>query len=68
MPINNKTPNDFGYVAIYKGKQIEVYAPTSYQAQLRAQVHFRCKQAYQVAVCVCEDKEGNTIYEDVGVW
>lgn len=46
-----------GYIAIYKGKQKEVYAKTSYEAQLEAQKLFKAKKSYEVDVYLCEKDE-----------
>ena len=49
-----------GYLAFYKGKQLEVYADTMYQAQLQAATTFKAKKSYDVHVVLCE-KNGETI-------
>jgi hypothetical protein len=49
-----------GYIAIYKGKQIEVYANTQYDAQLAAAKQFKAKKSYEVSVYLCE-KEGEQV-------
>lgn len=46
-----------GYKAFYKGKNIEVYAKTSLEAQEKAATIFKAKKSYQVNVILCE-KEG----------
>jgi len=43
-----------GYIALYKGKQIEVYANTSYEAQQKASAQFKAKKSYEVSVYLCE--------------
>jgi hypothetical protein len=45
-----------GYIAFYKGKQLEVYAETSYEAQEKAAVMFKVKPAksYEVTVVLAE--------------
>ena len=43
-----------GYKAFYKGKSIEVYAPSSYDAQLNAAKQFKAKKSYEVTVVLCE--------------
>jgi hypothetical protein len=43
-----------GYIAFYKDRQLEVYAPTSYDAQLKAAALFRAKKSYDVTVVLCE--------------
>jgi hypothetical protein len=49
-----------GYVAFYKGKRIEVYAETSYKAQLKAAELFKAKKSYDVTVMLAE-KNGETV-------
>ena len=49
-----------GYKAFYKGKTLEVYSDTSYQAQLKASQLFRAKKSYDVIVVLCE-KEGEQV-------
>ena len=43
-----------GYIALYKGKQLEVYANTSYEAQQKASAQFKAKKSYEVDVYLCE--------------
>ena len=43
-----------GYIAFYKGKQVEVYAPTSYEAQTKAAAIFKAKKSYEVTVMLAE--------------
>lgn len=45
---------DNGYKAFYKGKEIEVYAPTAYAAQLKAAQLFGARKSYDVTVKLCE--------------
>lgn len=52
-----------GYIAIYKGKQIEVYAATSYEAQKLAASQFKAKKTYDVSVYLCE-KDGEQVTHD----
>jgi alkyl hydroperoxide reductase subunit AhpF len=49
-----------GYKAFWKGKETEVYAKTSYEAQKIAAKHFKAKKAYDVTVVLCE-KAGEQI-------
>ena len=49
-----------GYKAFYKGKSIEVYAKTSYEAQEKASLEFKARKSYQVAVVLCE-KDGEQV-------
>lgn len=43
-----------GYKCFYKGKTIEVYADTTYQAQQKAAALFKAKKSYEVTVMLCE--------------
>jgi hypothetical protein len=43
-----------GYIALYKGKQIEVFANTSYEAQQKASTQFKAKKSHEVSVYLCE--------------
>lgn len=49
-----------GYVAFYKGKRIEVYAATKYEAQKKAAEIFKAKNSYDVNVMLAE-KEGKQV-------
>jgi ABC-type thiamine transport system substrate-binding protein len=49
-----------GYIAFYKGKQIEVYADTSYAAQKAAAEKFKAKKSYEVTVVLAE-KDGEQV-------
>lgn len=42
------------YIAFYKGKQIEVKATSSYEAQQKAAVEFKAKKAYEVIVMLAD--------------
>jgi hypothetical protein len=46
-----------GYIAMYRGKKIEVQAETSYEAQQKAVAIFKAKKSFDVSVYLCE-KEG----------
>jgi hypothetical protein len=43
-----------GYVALYKGKRIEVYATTSLEAQSKAAEIFRARKAWEITVVLAE--------------
>ena len=43
-----------GYKAFYKGKELEVYADSSYKAQQAAASEFKAKKSYDVTVVLCE--------------
>lgn len=49
-----------GYKAFYKGKQIEVHAPTSRMAQELAAAKFKAKKVWEVSVVLCE-KQGEVV-------
>ena len=49
-----------GYKAFYRGKELEVYAETSYAAQLQAAATFKARKSYEVSVYLCE-KDGEQI-------
>ena len=42
-----------GYKCFYRGKECEVYADTSYNAQQKAAVIFKARKAYEVTVFLC---------------
>ena len=48
------------YKAFYKGREIEVVANTSYEAQKLAALKFKAKKSYEVTVILCE-KQGEQI-------
>jgi hypothetical protein len=47
------TPTN-GYIALYRGKQIEVHANTSYEAQIKAAALFKAKKSYDITVILVE--------------
>lgn len=49
-----------GYIAFYRGKQIEVQAETSYKAQLKAAELFKARKSYEVTVMLAE-KDGEQV-------
>ena len=49
-----------GYKAFFKGKTLDVYAATSYEAQKKAAELFKAKKSYEVDVILCE-KAGEQI-------
>lgn len=54
MAQGGQTDGKNGYVAFYKGKRIEVYADTKYEAQLKAAKIFNAKKSYDVNVALAE--------------
>ena len=55
------TNKQAGYKAFYKGKQLDVYADSSYEAQLAAAAMFKAKKSYEVTVILCERADGTQI-------
>lgn len=49
-----------GYKAFYKGRQTEVNADTSYEAQQKAAAFFKAKKSYEITVVLCE-KQGQQV-------
>lgn len=43
-----------GYICIYKGKQLEVIASTTFEAQKKAAALFKAKKSYEVSVYLAE--------------
>ncbi len=43
-----------GYIALYRGRRLEVYAASSYAAQHEAARQFKAKKSYEVSVHLCE--------------
>lgn len=43
-----------GYIAFYRGKQIEVHAETSFEAQQEAARRLKARKAYEVSVMLAE--------------
>lgn len=51
-----------GYIAFYKGKTIEVYANTSYEAQQKAAAELKAKKTYEVAVVLATRGDEQVIH------
>lgn len=49
-----------GYIALYRGKRIEVHAESSYDAQQKAAKQFKAKKSYEVSVYLAE-KAGEAV-------
>jgi hypothetical protein len=49
-----------GYVCFYKGKRLEVYAATSYDALKKAAKEFKAKKTWDVSVTLAE-KNGKSV-------
>ena len=43
-----------GYLAMYRGKQVDVYADTQYEAQELAAKYFKARKSYEVNVGLVE--------------
>ena len=43
-----------GYKAFYRGKTLDIYADTLYNAQVKAAKEFKAKKTYEVTVMLCE--------------
>jgi len=43
-----------GYIGIYKGKQHEVYAESSYKAQEALAKRLKVKKSWQINIILCE--------------
>jgi hypothetical protein len=54
-----------GYIAFYKGKQIEVYANSSYEAQTKASALLKARKSYDVTVVLAE-KNGQQVTHSTG--
>jgi hypothetical protein len=54
-----------GYIAFYRGKQVEVYAASSYEAQTKAAAMFKAKKSYEVTVMLAE-KDGQQVVHSTG--
>jgi len=54
-----------GYIAFYRGKQLEVLADSSYAAQLKAAALFKARKAYEVTVVLAE-RDGQQVVHSTG--
>lgn len=43
-----------GYICFYRGKRLEVYADTIYEAQLKAAKEFKAKKEWEVHTVLAE--------------
>ena len=50
-----------GYKAFWRGKTCEVFADTTYQAQIVAAAKLKAKRAYEVAIVLCETPAGAVV-------
>lgn len=58
-----------GYVAFHKGRRVEVYASTSYEAQQKAAAMLKVKpnKAYEVSVVLAEVNGQQVIHSTGGL-
>lgn len=49
-----------GYKAFYKGKELDIYANSSYEAQKLAATQFKAKKTYEITIVLCE-KSGEQV-------
>ena len=49
-----------GYKAFYKGKELDIYANSSYEAQKLAAIQFKAKKTYEITIVLCE-KSGTQV-------
>ena len=49
-----------GYICLYKGKKIEVYAESTYEAQKKCALENKIKKSYEISVYLAE-KNGEQI-------
>lgn len=52
----------YGYICIYRGKRVEIWADTIYGAQLAGAKHFKAKKSYEVHTVLCETPKGSVIH------
>tara|TARA_R110000772_G_scaffold99174_2_gene198850 strand:- start:10394 stop:10570 length:177 start_codon:yes stop_codon:yes gene_type:complete len=43
-----------GYKAFYRGKTLDIYADSLYNAQVKAAKEFKARKTYEVTVVLCE--------------
>lgn len=53
----------FRYVCFYRGRRLEVYAKSAYEAQELAAKQFKAKKSYEVSVILAE-KDGKAVVHD----
>ncbi len=66
MADGGETKGRFGYIASYKGKRVEIYAETPYEAQLKAAKMLNAKKSYDVNVRLAEVDGKPYSYADGG--
>lgn len=61
------TERNNGYKAFYNGRVIEVFANSSYQAQLQAAKQFKARKNYEVSVVLCQMADGTQITHSTAI-
>ena len=56
-----------GYIAMYRGKKVEVYAESSYSAQQKAAAIFKARKAWEVSVYLAEKDGAPVVHSTVGL-
>ena len=51
----------YGYVCFYRGKRIEVYASSSFDAQEKAAKMLKAKKSWEVTVVLAEKPNGDVV-------
>lgn len=51
-----------GYKAFYKGKELDIYANSSYEAQKLAAIQFKAKKTYEITIVLCEKSGAQIIH------
>lgn len=61
--INEKQDGDLGYVAVYNGRRIELYAKSQYAASEKAKNHFNPPKSkrHMVTTMLCERENGEPV-------
>ena len=55
------------YIAFYRGKEIEVKAESSYQAQQIAAKQLKAKKEYEVTVMLAARENGDQVIHDAAI-
>jgi hypothetical protein len=56
-----------GYIAMYRGKKVEVYAESSYSAQQKAAAIFKARKAWEVSVYLAEKDGAPVVHSTAGL-
>ena len=51
-----------GYIGLYKGKQYEVYANTTFEAQEKLAKQLKVKRSYEISIYLCEKNGKDVIH------